>query len=186
LFSRTTTASAASRRQTEIKETDMSMKEPSPRRRVKFNGTFTEEVRRLIKRKREELGLPYLAIAEYFKINWSTFRKWESGETVNCGLRHRPIVEAFINGDLDDELRSLYASNSNKYSASTPSKVYQAMERVANTYTLCARDPDIGENMLTKIEQIAMDTLKHLVNASRNRQRQTYYGPQRGRKPREK
>ena len=60
----------------------MSMKEPSPRRRVKFNGTFTEEVRRLIKRKREELGLPYLAIAEYFKINWSTFRKWESGETV--------------------------------------------------------------------------------------------------------
>ena len=164
----------------------MSMKEPTPRRRIKFSGTFTEEIRRLLKKKREELGLPYLSIAQYFKINWSTFRKWESGETVNCGLRHRPLIEAFINGDLDNELKSLYSANSGKYPAATPSKVYQAMERVANTYTLCAQNPAIGENMLAKIEQIAMDTLKHLVFASRNRQRQPYYGQQRGRKPRDR
>ena len=162
----------------------MSMKEPTPRRRVKFTGTFTEEIRRLIKKKREELGLTYLTIAQFFKINWSTFRKWENGETINCGLRHRPLIEAFINGDLDTELQSLYASSSNKYPNTSSSKVYQAMERVANTYTLCSQNPAIGENMLTKIEQIAMDTLKHLVIASRNRQRQPNYGSPRGRKPR--
>ena len=162
----------------------MSMKEPTPRRRVKFTGTFTEEIRRLIKKKREELGLTYLTIAQFFKINWSTFRKWENGETINCGLRHRPLIEAFINGDLDTELQSLYASSSNKYPNTSSSKVYQAMERVANTYTLCSQNPDIGESMLTKIEQIAMDTLKHLVIASRNRQRQPNYGAPKGRKPR--
>jgi hypothetical protein len=177
-------ASAAGHRHPATQETDMSMKEPTPRRRVKFSGTFTDEIRRLMKKKREELGLPFLTIAQFFKINWSTFRKWETGETINCGLRHRPLIESFINGDLDADLQSLYASTSAKYPNTTSSKVYQAMERVANTYTLCANNPGIGENMLTKIEQIAMDTLKHLVIATKNRQRQTSYGPQRGRKPR--
>ncbi len=162
----------------------MSMKEPTPRRRVKFSGTFTDEIRMLMKKKREELGLPYLTIAQFFKINWSTFRKWENGETVNCGLRHRPLIEAFLNGELDDDLKSLYSANAAKYPTTTSSKVYQAMERVANTYTLCAQNPTIGENMLAKIEQIAMDTLKHLVFSSRNKQRQPYYGTHKGRKPR--
>ena len=161
----------------------MSMKEPTPRRRIKFNGTFTDEIRKLMKKKREELGLPYLTIAQYFTINWSTFRKWESGETTNCGLRHRPLIEAFINGELDKELKAIYTAQSVKYPSSTPSKVYQAMERIANTYTLCAQNPSIGESMLEKIEQIAMDTLKHLVVASRNNMRQNGRLPK-GRKSR--
>ena len=150
----------------------MSMKAPTPHRRIKFDGTFTNEIRRLMKKKREELGLPYYTIAQYFTVNWSTFRKWENGETSNCGLRHRPLIEGFINGDMDKELKAIYAAQSVKYPSSTPSKVYQAMERVANTYTLCAQNPSIGESMLEKIEQIAMDTLKHLVAASRNNARQ--------------
>ena len=161
----------------------MNMKDTTPRHRIKFNGTFTDEIRRLMKKKREELGLPYLTIAQYFKINWSTFRKWESGETVNCGLRHRPLIESFINGELDTDLKSLSAANSAKYPTTTSSKVYQAMERIANTYTLCAQNPSIGENMLEKIEQIAMDTLKHLVVASRNNLRQNGRLPK-GRKSR--
>ena len=159
-------------RQAITQETEMSMKDPTPRRRIKFGGTFTDEIRRLMKKKREELGLPYYTIAQYFTINWSTFRKWENGETINCGLRNRPLIEAFINGDLDKELKAIYTANSVKYPSSAPSKVYQAMERVANTYTLCAQNPSIGETMLEKIEQIAMDTLKHLVAASRNNVRQ--------------
>jgi hypothetical protein len=163
----------------------MSTKEPTPRHRIKFDGTFTEDIRRLMKKKREELGLPYLTVAQYFSVNWSTFRKWENGETVNCGLRHRPLIEAFINGDLDKELKAIYTASSVKYPSTAPSKVYQAMERIANTYTLCAQNPSIGETMLEKIEQIAMDTLKHLIVASRNNQRQGSRS-QRGRKPHER
>ena len=162
----------------------MNMKDTTPRHRIKFNGTFTDEIRRLMRQKREELGLPYLTVAQYFTVNWSTFRKWESGETITCGLRHRPMIEAFINGDLDRELKAVYSANSIKYPSMTPSKVYQAMERVANTYTLCAQNPTIGETMLEKIDQIAMDTLKHLVFASRSNQRQAR--SQKGRKPRGK
>lgn len=162
----------------------MSMKDPTPRRRIKFDGTFTEDIRRLMKKKREELGLPFLTVAQYFTVNWSTFRKWESGEIVNCGLRHRPLIESFINGDLDKELKAIYTASSVKYPSTAPSKVYQAMERVANTYTLCAQNPSIGEAMLEKIEQIAMDTLKHLIVASRNNHRQGSRPQQRGRKPR--
>jgi len=154
----------------------MSTKDQTPRHRIKFNGTFTDEIRKLMRQKREELGLPYLTVAQYFTVNWSTFRKWESGETINCGLRHRPLIEAFINGDLDGDLKAIFSATAIKYPTMAPAKVYQAMERIANTYTLCSQNPAIGENMLEKIEQIAMDTLKHLVFAPRDGQRSPYLG----------
>lgn len=149
-------------------ETDMPSKDPTSKHRIKFDGKFTDEIRRQIRAKRQELGLPYLTVAQYFSINWSTFRKWESGETSNCGLRHRPLIEAFINGDLDEDLKAIYTANSIKYPTMTPPKVYQAMERVANTYTLCAQNPAIGDNLIEKIEQIAFNTLRDLISMPRN------------------
>lgn len=146
----------------------MATKDSSPHRRIKFDGRFTDEIRKLIRSKRQELGLPYLTIAQYFSINWSTFRKWESGETNNCGLRHRPLIEAFINGDLDGDLKAIFSSSSIKYPSMTPQKVYQAMERVANTYTLCAQNPAIGDSLIEKIEQIAFNTLRDLVSTPRS------------------
>ena len=146
----------------------MKHKEPQPPQRLKFDGKFTEEIRKAIRNKRLELGLPYNSVSQYFSINWSTFRKWENGETNSCELRHRPLIEAFINGDLDEDFRVMFNSKSMKYPQTTPVKVYQTMEKIANTYTLCSHFPTIGDDLLSKIETIAFDTLKSLVTYPRD------------------
>ena len=146
----------------------MTNKDSIPKKRIKFDGRFTDEIRRALSTKRLELGLPYHTIAQYFTVNWSTFRKWESGATTHCELRHRPLIEAFLNGDLDEDLKYLFASNSMKYPQTTPVKVFQSMERIANTYTLCAQHPSIGDDLLNKIDKIAFDTLRYLVSAPRD------------------
>ena len=137
-------------------------------RRIHFDGRFTDQIRKLIRDKRLELGLPYHTVAQYFSINWSTFRKWENGETRRCELRHRPLIESFINGDLDEDLKAIFVSSNLKYPQGTPIQVYQAMERIANTYTLCSHHPEIGDNLLNKIEMAALDTLKSLVSTPRD------------------
>ena len=152
---------------TEQKDTNIGQKETPNIKRVRFDGRFTDIVRKLIRDKRLELGLPYHTVSQYFSINWSTFRKWESGETRRCELRHRPLIEAFINGDLDEDLKAIFISSNMKYPQGTPIQVYQAMERIANTYTLCSHHPEIGDDLLSKIEDIALNTLRTLVSTPR-------------------
>lgn len=137
-------------------------------KRIHFDGKFTDQIRKLIRDKRLELGLPYHTISQYFTINWSTFRKWENGETGRCELRHRPLIESFINGDLDEDLKAIFVSSNMKYPQGTPIQVFQAMERIANTYTLCSHNPEIGDDLLNKIEMAAIDTLKSLVSTPRD------------------
>jgi hypothetical protein len=62
---------------------------------IAFDGRLTPEIRRRLRAKRYELGLPFQRVASFFGVNWSTFRKWEQGPTESCELCYRPALEAF-------------------------------------------------------------------------------------------
>lgn len=147
------------------------MAKPQKNPRITFNGKFTSEIRQRLREKRHELGLPFHVIAEFFDVNWSTFRKWETGETMHCTNVMRPMLEDFINGDYDEALANLVRKPILTLASQPPERVCQALETVANTYTLCAKYPTLAENLIRKVELIAQETLRDLVSAKPQKKR---------------
>lgn len=128
---------------------------------IHFDCRFTEKIRMLFKRKRMELGLPYVKLGEIFGVNWSTVRKWEVGPTCNCELYYRPLVEKFLNGEYDCHFRcsnllEMYASN-------IPPQMHQCMERVINTYLLCKGKPEIVDAFISSLDGLSKDALESMT-----------------------
>ena len=55
---------------------------------------------------RRRLGLSYQELANFFNMSWSTFRKWENGETPTCHPRHISLVKGLLNGEYDERLHA--------------------------------------------------------------------------------
>lgn len=51
------------------------------------NCRITPEIQNLLSRKRMSLGLSYRMLGEYFHLSWSTFRKWECGDSSEMKCR---------------------------------------------------------------------------------------------------
>lgn len=133
---------------------------------VAFNCIFTEEIRRLLKIKRNSLGLTYQKLAEFFGINWSTLRKWENGPTETCEMIHRFKVQNFINGGYDQEIISMISSQTGGYSPYSDDEIIkQCMERMTNTYELCSSQPKIQRQMLESLESVTRKAIEELIAA---------------------
>lgn len=134
-------------------------------RRISFNGRFTDQIRRQLRRKRIELGLPYHRAARFLGVNWSTFRKWELGPTENCELYYREKLENFINGDYDNQLRELYHRRYTRgYADLLPNPISECMERVTNAYRLCRQRPELRQGLLEKVDSAALGALQKLIS----------------------
>ena len=57
---------------------------------------------------RKELGLSREQLADFFKLNVSTIRKWECGCTNSCIERHTTRLLHFLRGDYDQALNDKY------------------------------------------------------------------------------
>ncbi|NLF61720.1 MAG: hypothetical protein GX574_11265 [Lentisphaerae bacterium] len=143
----------------------MERQDKALKHRISFDGRFTDQVRRLLRRKRVELGLPYHRAARFLGVNWSTFRKWELGPTENCELYYRAKLESFINGDYDNQLLELYhRRHTRSYSELLPNPISECMERVTNAYRLCRQRPELREGLLEKVDCAALAALQKLIS----------------------
>jgi len=136
--------------------------------RLTFDGTFTPEVRDALHRKRIELGLPFQNVAKFFGINWSTFRKWEQGPTLQCEISYRPVIEKFINGELDEEINDLftykpYVTLSGSRQA-LPENINLCLERIGSAYALCRNRPELREEILHLVDKVTFKALEDLLN----------------------
>lgn len=137
--------------------------------RLTFDGTFTPEIRDALRRKRIELGLPFQNVAKYFGINWSTFRKWEQGPTLQCEISYRPMIEKFINGDLDEEINELftykpYVAMGGSRRQALPENIHLCLERIGNAYALCRNRPELREEILRLVDKVTFKALEDLLS----------------------
>lgn len=136
--------------------------------RLIFDGTFTPEIREALHKKRIELGLPFQNVAKYFGINWSTFRKWEQGPTLQCEISYRPIIEKFINGDLDEEISDLFTYKPyvtlNGSRQALPENIHLCLERIGSAYALCHNRPELREEILRLVDKVTFNALEDLLN----------------------
>lgn len=145
----------------------MAVHDPLRSKRLAFDGTFDPQIREALRRKRIELGLPFQNVAKYFGINWSTFRKWEQGPTLSCELSYRPVIEKFINGELDDEINELFTYKPyitmGSSQQSLPENIHQCLERIGSAYALCRNRPELREEILRLVDKVTFKAMEDLL-----------------------
>lgn len=62
-------------------------------------GSFTAEIRARLRARRLEKGLTLHGAAKQFKVDYSTYRKWEVGPTKNASPIYFPLLKAFLQDD---------------------------------------------------------------------------------------
>ena len=137
-----------------------------------MDGILTPEIRAMLLSKRCQLQLSYEDLSQKLGVNWSTLRKWELGVTGSCSLRYRRRLESFLKGEFDLSLVA-YAQGeieSKRFKTRTllPTQIFQLTEQLENTYKLCARRPDVREQLVRRMEDVALETLKRLIKAQRD------------------
>ncbi len=137
--------------------------------RIEFDGTFTQEIRDIMRMKRLKLGLSFHRAAGYMGVNWSTFRKWENGTTKDCDVCYRPRIEKFINGDYDEQLIETFEFPRYDDIASRMSdRIHTVMENFSNAYAICNREnSQIGEEMLEKVDEVTHQALEAYLKEKR-------------------
>jgi len=78
-----------------------------------FTGSFTAEIRARLRTRRLEKGLTLHGAAQQFKVDYSTYRKWEVGPTKNASPIYFPLIKAFL---LDDHSLGTLPEASNEVS----------------------------------------------------------------------
>ncbi len=137
-----------------------------------MDGILTPEIRAMLLSKRCQLQVSYEELSLKLGVNWSTLRKWELGVTGSCSLRYRRRLVAFLRGEFDISLieHAEGEIESKRFKTRTllPTQIFQLTEQLENTYKLCARRPDVREQLVQRMEDVALETLKRLINARRD------------------
>ena len=131
--------------------------------RISFNCMFTPAICEKMKEKRITLGLPYHIVAQLFKANWSTIRKWELGLTKHCNIVHRPKVEGYINGEFDEQLLGKKILEGSMYDVTLPVSVQVCMEKIATTCLLTSKHSRYQSQLLSNIDDATRETLERFL-----------------------
>jgi len=131
-----------------------------------FNGTFKPEHRRILRQLRERLGLSYQELGSFFNLSWSTFRKWERGETPRCQPRHVDLVKGLLNGDYDEKLHACHEPIESILDSwrRMPALMHQCMERIASTYDLCQGRPEVCANLVERLNHASSIAITKLLD----------------------
>lgn len=152
------------------KKDDKSNKQNSGNDPICFDCRFTDDIRKKFKEKREALGLAYSTLAEILEVNWSTVRKWETGKTQYCNIRHRPLIEDFLNGKLDVLFQQFHDEEMSRHAISRnlSPKLVCVLEKIENIYKLCLEYPELCEHLWKGLDGISVSTLKKLLGNDDN------------------
>lgn len=136
---------------------------------IHFMGIFTDEIRRAMAQKRYELGLTYRSVAKWLDVNWSTYRKWELGETVRCTGVFAKRIQWFLNGGYDNAIHaSGNVANNNKQKHEHIIKTTsftRCLERISSTYNLCRHNKKLVNKLITDCNAIFKNTISALIHS---------------------
>lgn len=130
-----------------------------------FKGRFTPHLREAFRNKRLSLGLSLQQLGEFLKLDWSTIRKWESGQTCGCHPRHIIPVQKFLDGEFDRALST--SSRELEELASCwhklPAMMHNCLERITMIYELCESDPDLRSMLMEQLNSTAHNAVMELA-----------------------
>lgn len=68
---------------------------------------LSTDVRERLRNKRKALKLSQTAMARFFNVYWTTYRKWECGETTFVSQDVYKLIERLVTDDFDEKLSTL-------------------------------------------------------------------------------
>ena len=113
---------------------------------------ITEEVRQALREKRLGFGMSYAGAGEFIGVHWSTYRKWETGETTQYTREIERRVQCF----LTEEKPSLATLDEHEKASRMMDKL---IHRLRNTYRLCQRQPRLQERLAVRLEGLIDEIL---------------------------
>ena len=133
-----------------------------------FDGTFTPEIRELMRDRRSVLGVSLQQLAELIGVNISTLRKWESGAVNTCQVVHVNHIVEFLGGEYDRRLKaaSVEARGFMQLWTSLPEHVCGRLERALTIYRICSGHPDLQDNLMEGFDSAMGGTLQRLMTRS--------------------
>ena len=113
---------------------------------------ITEEVRQALREKRLGFGMSYAGAGEFIGVHWSTYRKWETGETTQYTREIERRVQCF----LTEEKPSLATLDEHEKASRVMDKL---IHRLRNTNRLCQRQPRLQERLAIRLEGLIDEIL---------------------------
>ena len=113
---------------------------------------ITEEVRQALREMRLSFGMSYSGAGEFIGVHWSTYRKWETGETTQYTREIERRVQCF----LTEEKPSLATLDEHEKASRMMDKL---IHRLRNTYRLCQRQPRLQERLVVRLEGLIDEIL---------------------------
>ena len=110
------------------------------------------EVRQALRTKRLGFGLSYSGAAELIGVHWSTYRKWEIGETT----RYTREIERRVKFFLEEEKPMITTLDADEHSSRLLDKL---ITRLRNTYRLCQREPHLQARLTVRLEDLLDEIL---------------------------
>ena len=130
-----------------------------------FRGTFTNDFRLELQRRRKALGLSYCALSRFLGVHWSTIRKWEVGKIRHCSDHFRRRVAKFLRGELDSDIHACLGDpRIGTYIKPVSSQAMACVQRFANCCHLLEDRPDLRSALLDEAYQATADALRALKN----------------------
>ncbi len=136
--------------------------------RVNFNGVFTDEIRMIFRKRREEYLISYHKLAALLNTSWLTVRNWEIGNRRKCHNSFIHKITLFLNGEMKLQASLISGKYRRKklQSFNQPSQSAQRLlKRIRHTYGLCASSPQIQSQMIARILKQSKETLRLYIAA---------------------
>ncbi len=143
----------------------------SKKKHTEFSGIITPELRTFLRQRRSQLGVTLQQLSSILRVNWSTIRKWEDGQTHACRQQHIYRLARFIAGEYDEVLTRLNAPTDlpswHQHPKGTPPMV-QCIERISTIYKLCDHYPATGKRLIEGIQEILQEMAERLIGYAAN------------------
>ncbi len=135
--------------------------------RIAFKGIFTDEIRKVFKKRREACHISYHKLAAIINTSWLTISKWENGKTRKCHHSFVGKVTMFLNGELDIDAKTVSGKfrKANRNNTELPSWNSQIiLQKIRHTYNFCASSENIRNQLLERIIEESKKTLLQYIN----------------------
>lgn len=136
------------------------------RQKINFDGVFTDTLRVCFKTHRLGLRVSLVQLADFLHINWSTIRKWESGDSKRCHPRHIGRVNDFLNGVYDSRLELMKSSEVSfaELMERVPVELRSCFERAWLVFGVCCISPGKEIRLLKSLDNLLEKTSRNLLN----------------------
>lgn len=138
--------------------------------KIAFKGIFTDEIRELFRKRREECRISYHKLAAIINTSWLTISNWENGKTRKCHHSFVGKVSMFLNGELDMDARiaSVKFCNPNTNSHEPPSlNAQEILFKIRHTYNFCADSEKLRKQLIERILEVSRQTLIQYIYSIR-------------------